>query len=504
MFEQIFKNSLLCILGLVIFSVGCGRDSMNAINVPKVGATYIMKFPGLEIGVYKDFKTDQLEVLRLKVIKDNKKLFLELIQPNKDYVLSSVLVKEKEQDKPAVFADNRLCISVTDNGNIHIEGYVYIVYGYGMYKINLTSNNFEQSEIFKGKGIMSIGLMGTIIEEYRDIFSINWVMFPDAIKLEEQSELYDVKLLREVPHGENPHRPTEEEQIAEANAKMELENRIRQYQPSVIKFYFRHAMQYPESIRIYSIFPDTGEIHRQRIIYTMNKILPDIDWEEINYLPESLITLDHVATIDDVTMSKYVWEGLHDKSGEIFFNQDAKKLIKIPLLFLLVYYNDWLTEKRVAELSKVSNRIKFIIEEVKKYGNDSPNKLDEIMISVLSKLSDQERRDYFVKSIKLRNYVKESNNLSLQKLMPNDLPPPPSPPENMRDWYNDEGKLYRGAFVRLEDDPDRGKVLILLDEDRIEVPLGFDDMSKETKRYITEMLEAQAEDAAESEKNKKQ
>jgi hypothetical protein len=29
-------------------------------------------------------------------------------------------------------------------------------------------------------------------------------------------------------------------------------------------------------------------------------------------------------------------------------------------------------------------------------------------------------------------------------------------------------------------------------------------MSKETKRYITEMLEAQAEDAAESEKNKKQ
>jgi hypothetical protein len=101
----------------------------------------------------------------------------------------------------------------------------------------------------------------------------------------------------------------------------------------------------------------------------------------------------------------------------------------------------------------------------------------------------------------LRNYVNESNNLSLQKLMPNDLPPPPSPPENMRDWYNGDGKLRRGAFLRLEDDPDRGKVLVLLDADRIELHLGFDDMSKETQRYITEMLEAQAEDAAEAKKD---
>jgi hypothetical protein len=101
----------------------------------------------------------------------------------------------------------------------------------------------------------------------------------------------------------------------------------------------------------------------------------------------------------------------------------------------------------------------------------------------------------------LRNYVNESNNLSLQKLMPNDLPPPPSPPENMRDWVGRDGSVDHGAFLRLEDDPDRGKVLVILDADRMEVRLGFRYMSKETQRYITEMSEAQAEDAAEAKKN---
>jgi hypothetical protein len=198
----------------------------------------------------------------------------------------------------------------------------------------------------------------------------------------------------------------------------------------------------------------------------------------------------------------YLLQGLLKDESVRVIDQDLKLWSKIPLLFLFVYYDDWLTPERVEGLSKLSTRLKLIIAEVKKYGNDSPNKLEEIMISVLSKLSDQERRDYFVKSIKLRNYVKESNNLLLQKLMPNDLPPP-GPPENMRDWIGSKGSVNHGAFLRLEDDPDRGKVLVLLDADRIELCLGFDYMSKETQRYITEMLEAQAEDAAEAEKNKK-
>jgi hypothetical protein len=120
---------------------------------------------------------------------------------------------------------------------------------------------------------------------------------------------------------------------------------------------------------------------------------------------------------------------------------------------------------------------------------------------VLTNLSDKERRDYFVQCIRLREYVKNSQHEGLRKLLPNDLPPPPGPPENMRDWVAQSGKIYRGAFVRVYNDPERGgNLLVLLDRDRLEFEFSFGEMSKETRAYVEEMLEAMAEDAAEAEK----
>jgi hypothetical protein len=451
---------------------------------------------------------NKILTFRFTLLKEKDKLFL-IRQPDNNDNNDIILDYREPHELPLGIGNMRRVgrqkwkerwnISFTEN-NIQIDGFLYE----GLFNNQFKLTGSSQSDIWRGKGIVSYYFGDKTLDEYKELLQINWRIFIDAPEIENDDLLKKVQTLKNFPKIESPPPEPMPKKLLE-DAK--LSHDVYENQPPISWNSIAQAKYslYSDNDKLEKFFD--GSERRKKILYARDKILTDIDWTEIdniNRLPEILFAIDHLVTIEETEVSEYIILGQYRDESTIAMKYNWKSWTKIPLLFLLVYYNDWLTAERVEGLSKLSNRLRFIIEEVKKHGNDSPNKLDEIMISVLSKLSDQERRDYFVKSIKLRNYVKESNNLSLQKLMPNDLPPPPGPPENMRDWYNDEGKLRRGAFVRLEDDPDRGKVLVLLDEDRIEVPLGFDDMSKETKRYITEMLEAQAEDAAESEKNKKQ
>jgi hypothetical protein len=392
-------------------------------------------------------------------------------------------------------------ITITAGNNIQIDGFLACEFFFHKYELSAVR---QKSGVWIGTGLISYCAPEQILEPYSRIIQINWRLFRKDQKIDVDEKLKTFKLLRDWPE---PKLKEVQRTVEEIDMELQKSGEIRKQafssQPLLNQLSFSHGKRdFPDDKLRGVVESGSGVEPRKRLLYARDKIIPEINWDEIGDLPEALFIFDHLVTVEETDIRNYIWQAeCRDKSGDIFINQDLEKFAKIPLLFLFTYYHDWLTEERVNKLSKVSNRIKLIVAEVKKYGNDSPNKLDEIMTTVLSKLSDKERRDYFVKSLKLRNYVKESNNLSLQKLMPNDLPPPPGPPENMRDWVGRDGSIDHGTFLRLEDDPDRGKVLVILDADRIEVRLGFRYMTKETQRYITEMLEAQAEDAAEAKKN---
>jgi hypothetical protein len=502
----------LCLL--LVFLFGCNRESKDQPPVditvePKQHQVFILQLPKIG-GATKKHGAVAVETIPVRWIKDGDANYIELIRNTDTKRFSSwgsgwfhdhyVIIDQLKKGE-RIIPTNKLPVSIKDN-TISIQGCYYADEDGYVYEFKLDGTLKDHLK-WQGTGKFGVGIGGVIPEDRRYAFNINWRLFPEGEKVPDDPQL--LLITSDIISSEPEKTPEQidEELIAETK----FLNRVFKEEnlPLVREYDFRVAKQYPESQRLQLNFFN-GDHPREKFLYARDKILTDINWNEIDdmidSLPKIFFAIDHIASLnEDKEVMDYLLRASFDDEGVIALENDFKSWVRIPTLFLLVYYNDWLTTKRVDKLSKVSNRIKLIVAEVKKYGNDSPNKLDEIMITVLSKLSDKERRDYFVKSLKLRNYVKESNNLSLQKLMPNDLPPPPGLPENMRDWYNGDGKLRRGEFLRLEDDPRRGKVLVLLDADRIELHLGFDDMSKETQRYITEMLEAQAEDAAEAQKN---
>jgi hypothetical protein len=378
---------------------------------------------------------------------------------------------------------------------ISIHGCYYSDQNSFVFELKLVGK-YEGNLQWQGTGKMGVGIGGIILPERKDAFNINWRLFPENTKLPD-----DPKLLI-ITSDTISFEPNEKNYDDELRENQERINRVNneQVNPNLTRAMVRRALLRLEESRM-----EFFEKDKNAMLYLRDKILTDASWEELPFLPMFFFSIDHFVTIQDVELRKDVIE-YHcgdDKSFEPTINQNIEQWTKIPLLFLFVYYNDWLTPERVEELSKLSNRLRLIIEEVKKKGKDAPNKLDEIMVTVLSKLSEQERRDYFVKSLRLRDYVRSSTNISLQKLMPNDLPPPPEPPTNMRDWKCQNGEVYHGAFLRLEDEerPFEDKRVTILDSDRFEIRFRIDSLTLPDQRYLTEMLEAMEEDAAEKNNN---
>jgi hypothetical protein len=389
-----------------------------------------------------------------------------------------------------------LNISIAEDGKVDITGYCYDISG-GFNEFNL-SGTVDSKKFFSGVGIVNFGAFGTIVEELRGLFSVKWRMFPEDMKVEEQPDLLDIKLTRSITLPPPSPQPSLEEVLAQS----EFQKRVHQNYPPINQQQIREA-KFSYNCELEKRFGDSDR--RKKMLYARDKILTDIDWSEIGdfiHLPDIFFAIDHISTIEDKKITDYLLQTFREE-GIVALQHDWKSWAKIPLLFLFVYYDDWLTPERVEELSKLSNRLRLIIEEVKKKGKDAPNKLDEIMVTVLSKLSERERRDYFVKSLRLRDYVRSSTNISLQKLMPNDLPPPPGPPANMRDWTCQNGEVYHGAFLRMEKEerPFKDRRVIILDVDRFEIRFSVDFLTLPDQRYLTEMLEAMKEDAAEKNNN---
>jgi hypothetical protein len=438
------------------------------------------------------FVVDEIFSMEFKLVEESKKLYLQQISPiNQYFFIEYRQLTGKESDRR-----NRWQLSCSDGINIQIIGYRYCEFG----SIKVELNGIKQKNgLYEGTGLVSfVGLGNEVeqkIESYKHIYTINWQLFPkelQSVTQQADNKFKTVTLNRPFPKPDMPrtHDPTEEE--------LELWHRASKYKfnlPSDISNLHRTINNYPDAT-ISELCKEaaSGRNSNKRdcILYVRDNIFTDIDVKEIGFgvngvsvLPGTLIILDYLATIEEDDIRNHMLQyQCQDKSGEPFLGQDLKPIVKIPLLFLLVYYNDWLTPERVEHLSKASNRLRLIVGEVKKYGQDSPKHLDEIMVSVLSKMSAVERRDYFVKSLRLRDYVGNSTNESLSKLLPNDLPPPPGPPENMRTWTVN-GKKFVGAFVSVDIKSD---FLTIVDSEREEMRFYFSDTSKEDQAYVKEQL----------------
>jgi len=339
---------------------------------------------------------------------------------------------------------------------------------------------------YRGTGIVSLGGYGEILDDYRDLYSIHWRMHPENVKPSDWQDLYQVNLTREVSPIPVIPFESDEELIASA----ERSHQAYLHRPPVEKIRFRVAMSsYSENDRM-SAFGN-GSDDKPRRLYVRDKILPDIEWSEMLALPESLFMVDHLATVEELDVRYYIVQGqCVDGSGLPLIGQDLTLWTKAPLVFLLVHYTDWLTSERMEALEKTTERMRLLMDEIKKYGKESPSHLDEIMESVLRQMPEKERFDYFAKCVRLRNYVKESNNDALRNLVPENLPPPPGPPENMRNWTAN-GQTYVGAFISVNE---RRTLVRVMDEDGEESRFIFSDLSDEDQEYVQSILEKETKE----------
>jgi len=434
-----------------------------------------------------------MEIVNCRIVREGQKTFLQEVNPSHlmhmDYRWFADTLLEEQQTEFSTGCSNMWKISFAqDKKKIDIFGYKYGDWVVKKYEL---SGYQKALGHWEGEGLVSfMGEDDTVNKAYYQILKIKWRLFDSSLALEDDERLKQTELTRELPASNIPV-ITEEE----AKANEELFERVSLHIPPVKKNSFRTPMSSPENQRLERAFGN-GSDDKPRRLYVRDKILPDIEWSEMLALPESLFMVDHLATVEELDVRYYIVQGqCVDGSGLPLIGQDLTLWTKAPLVFLLVHYTDWLTSERMEALEKTTERMRLLMDEIKKYGKESPSHLDEIMESVLRQMPEKERFDYFAKCVRLRNYVKESNNDALRNLVPENLPPPPGPPENMRNWTAN-GQTYVGAFISVNE---RRTLVRVMDEDGEESRFIFSDLSDEDQEYVQSILEKETEAQSDTE-----
>jgi hypothetical protein len=459
----------LILIMACLFTNGCS-DKKTVI----IGGTYILQVPTLEM-VTTDYQSKQAQSFRFYLVHDDGNYYLEFADTIEGYRLSS---KFLNKDK-TILPDNRFSVTMNGKSRLTIDGYIYESAG-GLIQLKLTGQ-FSEDGYWKGTGIASLGGYMEILGEYQNLFSIHWHLYPEGMQPKNLPEIYEVKVTRETapPVGK---RITDED-ILEINRK--AEQRLKYGIPVTLNDFRSAKHNYSEDSRIQHFGNSSVANVRRR--YACEKILPDIEWLEITLLPESLFLIDFLAVVEEHDVRNEIVQiyCCVDASFPPVIGADLETWTKVPLIFLLVHYTDWLTPERMKALANTTPRMRWLMAEIEKYGHNSPEHIDEIMESVLRQMPVRERFDYFAKCLRLRDYVKESGYENLRKLMPDNLPSPPGPSENIRTWTINN-KPFVGTFVSVNKKEDH---LILLDTDREAMDFFFSDISRADREYVRSILE---------------
>lgn len=477
-----FKKYAFILFSLILFG-GCLSSNMDEDSIteetPEITqplTLYLPHFmPANSVQIVQN-----IDKFQFKRVNEDDKEFLKLNLPN-HWNLDYRWLPEINQGKTTKFSEKWL-LSISDiTRQVHIEGYLYSREGYIIqYELEGT---IDESGQWGGTGFVSFGFDEKMDKETLRLFKTNWIIVPSTEEKKEFSEEFrTISLTRSPPASRLIPEKTEEEQQAER----EFNSMVYKNNPAVRMNHLINAKrEYPDNpLRRYGDSVDGKKAKR----YIRDYIVPDLEWSELDALPSSIVLIDHLVAIEDKKVRETVAKvyAKQDNSWVPLMDQDLKGWTKVPLLFLLVHYTEWLTSERMEKLAGTTDRMRLLMEEIKTYGKDSPSHLDEIMGSVLSQMPEKERYDYFVKCIRLRNYVKESKDEKLRAMLPNELPPPPGPPENMRTWTVND-KPHEGAFVGVKDE-----ILTLLDPDREEIRFFYSDISKTDKKYVESLQKNQA------------
>jgi hypothetical protein len=152
--------------------------------------------------------------------------------------------------------------------------------------------------------------------------------------------------------------------------------------------------------------------------YMETKLLSELAWEEIQIVPSIILLTDHLAGLDVGDQSDIAVAYARDGSAYYFGTFPYADLRRIPLAFLLVHCYPKLDEVTRKRLSKGSVRFALILKETESYKDAPVDRLDEIMVAVLTKLSAEDRANYFRTSGKLKSYVAASKHEGLRALLP--------------------------------------------------------------------------------------
>ena len=425
----------------------------------------------------KDLLAKQTQKIRFTFLDGKESSFLKVVPPTSmqlDYREPKELPKSAL--RKGAFSQTWKCVRNASQKQIFIDGFTYSSEGY-LERYELDGKEVKPDH-WEGTGLLSLGFGNEMPETYQRLFKLKWRLYLETETPKPDEQFLKIELLRKPPEPAiKIVEKTEEELQAERNFNAIMDKNY----PIVRMNYLRSAKNhYPDNpLRHYSGSDPEKQKGRR---YVRDHIVPDLEWSELDFLPESIVLIDHLATQEDKRVRETLAQvyAKVDQSFPPLMDQDLNAWTKVPLIFLLVHYSEWLTPERMAKLSGTTPRMRLLMTEIKKYGKDSPSHLDEIMESVLRQMPEKDRFDYFTKCLRLREYVKNAPEESLRSLLPQNLPDPPELQPNLRTWTEGE-KTVRGAFFGL----DKAKVtLSLLDPDGSEFALFYPDVSAEDKAYV--------------------
>ncbi len=159
--------------------------------------------------------------------------------------------------------------------------------------------------------------------------------------------------------------------------------------------------------------------------YLKDKVLSDLSWEEIQRFPGVIMLVDFLADLDVTDQQRMATAYARDGSAMYLKGHNFADLRDVPPVFLLVHCYPNLEKSQRQEIRKASRRLQKIMDVLERRNNVTPADLEDVMQEALSEMSKKDREEFFSSSMKLKDFVKRSQNGKLKALLYDDTQGPP-------------------------------------------------------------------------------
>ena len=401
------RLSLLVLLfGVVIalWTTGCGSGAQDAeqhktgdgnepAEVTITPGSYILRFPWPS-ATARDFESTIREYEVRIVEQDDQVLLLQTDEP----LWKWVHVPEG-LDKPREHKGWPL--KRGEKGRVSFGG--YLSSGEGIARIQMHGQSIGKSQ-WKGEGFYTVGAgPGSDPGVFTWKHHFQWSLTPKGEGVPELSRkvTFEGRVPKHVPV-----KVYSQDEMAEFK-------RLRGLSPPVSAAGIKSLSTMPQRLR-----QQGAERSRSIREYLETKVLNEIDWEEIRVIPGIILSVDFLAGVDIRDQKHVATVSIMDGSEAYLKDYSYADMRDIPPAFVLVHCYPELSEVAKTKIKKGSARFALILEETEKHKDAPVDALDEIMAAVLTRMSAEDRANYFRTSAKLKPYVAASKHEALRALLP--------------------------------------------------------------------------------------